>query len=736
MAGEISQPSQILPDLTTSSYVAVDYKQQEKLSAREHCGAVAIYSVDFLAQYYGTSGLMALQHRGTDAAGATSYVNGDLKPITGMGRIVDVLTPEALVTLGETYAVIAHTRYRTSGPLILENAQPVTFSNGEFKASLAHNGNLINAKELEDALHHPIAATSDTAIQTALLLQERPKYSSWNETLIHELPRSKGAFSSTMLTESGEIFAFRDNRGIRPLHLGRLKHGGWIVASESVALDAVQAEYMRPVAPGEIIRIDKDGKLSSSFFGEAARKAACMLEPIYFSRPDSLSDESVRYGDGRQESGRRLAERMQAKGIQPDIVVPVLNSGFPAGEGVADAYDMKTTIAITTNPNYAGRTFILPGQEQRIEGVNGKHNVVPDNLSGNTVVIVDDSVVRKTTMTGLNIKVNDADPKSTHAALASPPVVDVCDLGVDMPTKEELGAAPFADKPLLEIEEEMAKAIGMDSVTYLPAEDVAASFQTDLSGMCYHCFGGQHPITGEQMAFRQKERPLSGKPKIAILISNGGTNMQHIAEEVLAGQLDGEIVSVISNNPTAYGLERATHLGLPTTVISSVGRMKDGDARAAFEQEVASHIQAVDADIVVLAGWNKVLGNEFLQQMQQREVPVINVHPALLSQTNSGEVRTSRGKIPVVRGLHAIEKAYEANLPVSGVTVHQVLPETAYDVGPIILNEEVRRRKGESLENWETRIHEAEYRTLPTALKRLIHIMQQGIDVSHGDFPW
>lgn len=718
------------------NHEAENIPQHEKLSLGEYCGVVAIYSPDNLAPLYTTSALMALQHRGTNGAGETAYKNGKLKTITGMGRIVDVLTQDALAKLGTAKSALAHTRYATTGRVVPENAQPFTMSDGTYSLSLGHNGNLINADTLQKKLRHPIEATSDTAYQTALLLQERPKYASWEETLVHELPKAIGAFSSVMATESGEIFAFRDNRGIRPLHLGRLKEGGWIVASESVALDAINAEYMRPVVPGEIIHIDKNGKLSSTFFGEAAQKAKCALESIYFSRPDSLSDNGVLYEDGREESGRRLARRMKAKGIQPDVVVPVLNSGYPAGKGVAKEYGKETTDAIKTNPNYAQRTFILEDQQQRVVSVNGKHNVLPGKLRKKKVAIIDDSIVRKTTATGLAVKVDDADPERADIGAASPPVVDVCDLGVDMPTKGELGASPFAGEPLDKIEEKMAKKIGVDSVTYLPIEDVAKSFDTTPDKMCYHCFGGQHPIRDGHPIFRERKKSLEGKPKIAILISGEGTNMEQIAKEIASGTMDAKIVEVISNNPNAGGIKKAKNLGIPVSIISSQGRLKDLSQRNLFEQEIADRIALTKADIVVLAGWKLIMGDKFLQQMQKREIPVINIHPALLTAKNESEVRTSRGKIPVLRGLGAMEKAYEEQLPVSGITVHQVLPESTYDIGPILLKEEVRRRRGETLESWEERMRSTEHRVLPTALKRLIHMMKQGIDVSHGDFSW
>lgn len=716
----------------------------EKPSLREHCGVIAVWAPNANAQYYAAPALVALQHRGLESAGATGYQNGKLKSIKGMGMVVDVLTEKALALLGESNAAIAHTRYATTGSSVDYNAQPITMRSGKYAISIAHNGNLINLQELQGALHKEIKATSDTACQTALLVQERRKYSSWIETLKAELPRSKGAFSSVALTESGEMFGFRDEYGIRPLCIGRFKTGGWVIASETVGLDAIGAEYMRDVAPGEIVHVDAQGKLSSEFFGKASHKRFCALELEYFARPDSYIEGTpgVRLEEGRKESGRRLAKRMQEKGISPTLVVPVLNSGEPASKGVAEQLGVPRENAIKTNPN-AKRTFILPNQDARERGVNGKHNVVPDKLRGEDIAIIDDSIVRLTTLLSLSGKVSNADPHSIHVGLATPPVEDACDLGVDMPHRENLAASVYADqarregRPVLPlIETKVAQRAGVNSVTYLPIEDVAASFGRTPQEVCYHCFGGPHPIKGEQATFRQKERPTSTKPRIAVLISGEGTNMEQIAMEINNGTISGEIVSVISNTPKAGGIARAQRLGLPVTVMSSTGKLTNVEDREAFESAIADHLENINAEIVVFAGWRLVVGKTFTQRMQQREVPIINLHPGLLTPGNDAKIMTSQGEMSVVRGLHAINDAYEQRLAVSGVTVHQVLPGDDFDTGPILLKEEVRRRKGEPFEVWEARIHETEYRVLPTAIKRLIHIMKQRIDVTQGDFPW
>ena len=328
----------------------------------------------------------------------------------------------------------------------------------------------------------------------------------------------------------------------------------------------------------------------------------------------------------------------------------------------------------------------------------------------------------------------DAGAKSISDANASPPVVNHCDLGVDMKSKD-LPAAEWKNEQLAVIEENMAKLTGAKSVTYLPIEETAKAFGSTPDTFCHFCFGGPHPIYDARESFRQKERLIRGKAKLAVFVSGNGTNLQNIIEGINRGNLDAKIVEVISNKPDAYGLTRAKNNNISTGVIPSHGRLKDIQKRDKFEEELFAEINKTSPDIIILAGWMVVLSDDFIAKSQQMEIPIINLHPALLTTGNNQEVMTSRGKIPVIRGAHAIQDAYEQDLQVSGVTVHQILPGP-FDTGPVILQEEVRRIKGESAEEWEKKIHAAEYRILPTALKRIIHIMKQGIDVSDGKFPW
>lgn len=701
---------------------------------QEHCGVVAIWTVKDCAAQSARSALSALQHRGQESAGMTTYnKDGTLTTHTGMGLVLQVLSDK--VGSIPSHAVIAHNRYSTTGASIEGNAQPFTLSDGQYTLSIGHNGNLINVDldSLRKLLQTKSRGSSDTAYLTAYLLQERRQHSTWEETFLTKLPSVEGAYSMVMLTENGHLFATRDPYEVRPMSIGILKDDdGWIIASETVALDIIGAHFLRHVKGGELIHIDEKGNLKSSFFGKPVSPKHCLFENIYFSRPDSLLD-GQRIRAGREQSGKLLAQRLKEKDIKPDVVVPIFNSGYSAARGLAEESGIRAEDVITVS-HYTGRTFIRPGQEARIESVNGKFNITPDEIVNKNVLTVDDSGVRLTTGTILNCGIKEAGAKSVNDAYASPPVVNHCDLGVDMHSKD-LPASKWKNEPLEVIEKNVAKHISAESVTYLPIKQTTEAFGSTPDTFCHFCFGGAHPIYDAAESFRIRERLIGDKARLAVLISGNGTNLQNMIDVIDAENMEAIIVGVVSNKLDAYGLTRAQNHSIPTTVVPSRGRLKEIEERKKFEEELFSEIKKMSPDIIVLSGWMVVLSDDFITKSQQLEIPIINLHPALLTREDSEEVMTSRGKIPVIRGTHAIEDAYNQNIRVSGVTVHQVTPSPS-DTGPIILQEEIRRIKGESLEEWEQRIHAAEYRILPTALKRVIHVMKQGVDVADGKFPW
>lgn len=702
---------------------------------KEKCGVVGVWTIEKDAPYLARRGIISLQHRGQEGAGLSVLTpKKDIVTHKGMGLIPNVLTEEAMTLLGSSNFAIAQNRYGTSGSGNVKNAQPIERKHGDLQMSLGHNGNIPEDLPLlrKKAGDHS-KQISDTSLMATLIMKERIVSNSWEEALVTVLPMFKGAFCNIILTNEPSIYAMRDPFGIRPLCLGKFEDG-WIVASESVSLDSTGAEFVRDIMPGEIIKIDAKGNLTSFFYGEPKKAQHCIFEYIYFARPDSfLNGRRVRAG--RESSGRLLAKRIREKGLKPDVVIPTFDSGYAAAKGCAEELGIPIVDAITTS-HYVGRTFIQPGQSNRIAAVNGKHNIVPDEVYGKKIVIVDDSAVRLTTSTRLARGFREAGVAEIYMGFASPPVVEQCDLGIDMRTKKELPAAKFIKMPFEKIEKKVAEHVDADAVVYLPIEETAQAFGGVKEDYYYFPFGGPHPIRGTQPVFPKMKKKLSDKPKISVFVSGSGTNLQKIIDVAEAGTMDAEIVNVISNKADAYGLERAKKHGIPTTVLAYTGKLSDKQARKMYDNKLIDHIKKTSPDLIVLAGWMMVIGEDFLKEMQHIEIPVVNLHPALMTRDFAETVATSRGFIPVIRGTHAIRDAFQANVPVSGVTVHQILPGEAFDIGPIILKAEVRRKNDDTAESWEKRIHETEYMLLPAALKRVLHVMKSGIDTSHGKYPW
>ncbi|HVA97184.1 MAG TPA: formyltransferase family protein [Candidatus Acidoferrales bacterium] len=705
-----------------------------KTYLREKCGVVGVWSADDTAPYIARRASASLQHRGQESAGL-SVLNPDGKISTykKMGLVPHVLTESVLKKLGPGHTAIAQNRYATFGGSHEGNAQPIAMLHGKYQLSLGHNGNIPTVSNIRHQLSSRFAASGDTELMTALIHKERKNHKNWVDTLMDVLPQFNGAYSLTILTNNGSIFGVRDPYGIRPLCLGQFENG-WIIASESAAIDAIGADFIREVKPGEIIRINKKGQLTSFFFGEPKRPQYCLFECVYFDRPDSFVN-GIRIRAGREASGHLLGKRMKEKGIIPDVVVPTFDSGYPAAKGVAHELGIPMVDAITTS-HYVGRTFIQPGQNNRITAVNGKHNIVPDEIRGKKVVIVDDSGVRLTTSTALVKKFREAGVKEIFIAFASPPVVDQCDLGIDMRAKNELPAAKFEKEPFDVIEQKVADHVKADAVVYLPIEETTKAFGGKPKDFYWTPFGGPHPIRGKQEEFPKKKHKITGKPKISIFISGSGTNLQVMIDAIESGDLDAQIVSVVSNNPDAYGLTRAKKHKIPTFVLPYQGKRTDKTERMHYEEQLMQHINKVKPDLIQLAGWNFIFGDTFLKEAQAQEIPVINQHPALLSSDDAKIIKTSQGIIPVFRGAHVITDPFTQGLPVSGFTVHQILPDNEFDVGPVVLKAEVHRHPDDTSESWEKRIRETEYLFLPTAVKRVLHVLRSGIDVSRGTFPW
>ncbi len=424
--------------------------------------------------------LYALQHRGQESAGICSMRGG--KPLVhrAMGLVSDIFSEPTIRRLAGRHA-IGHVRYSTSGGSLLQNAQPFCANTDAGPVALAHNGNLVNARGLRRELESSgaiFSTTSDSEVLMHLLARSREK--NLEERLVDALSRARGAFSLVMLTRDA-LVAARDPHGFRPLVLGRLD-GSWLVSSETCALDLIGAEVERHLDPGEMVVARRGRVLSLRPFPKPAREAFCIFEYIYFARPDSnLEGGNVYYF--RKELGRLLAREHPA---QADMVVPLLDSGSPAALGYSEEIGIPFETAIIRN-HFVGRTFIEPAQSIRDFGVKIKHNAIPEVIKGRRVVLVDDSIVRGTTLLKISKMMRAAGAREVHVRISAPPTVSPCHYGIDMPTRSELIASSRSVR-------EIREAIQVDSLGYLSLEGLRNLAASLKHGHCDACFSNDYPV--------------------------------------------------------------------------------------------------------------------------------------------------------------------------------------------------------------------------------------------------
>jgi len=432
-------------------------------------------------------GLYALQHRGQESAGiaASGPPGGDPCVHRGMGLVADVFSESTLGKLPGRHA-IGHVRYSTAGGSLLANAQPFCATTDGGAIAIAHNGNLVNAVAIRRELEGRGAIFSTTADSEVIVqLLARSREHSQEERLIDSLSRVKGAFSLAVLAGDA-LIAARDPHGFRPLSLGRLD-GAWIAASETCALDLIGATFERDVEPGEVVVIRR-GRLRSlrPFRREPMR--FCIFEQIYFARPDSQLHGHNVYAF-RKELGRALARE---HAVAADVVVPILDSGNTAALGFSEEAGIPYEQALIRN-HYVRRTFIEPAQSIRHFGVKVKHNAVRGTLAGRRVVLVDDSIVRGTTLTKIVTMIRNAGAREVHLRVSSPPIVGPCHYGIDTPTREELIAHRYSV-------DEIRKLMGADSLAYLSLDSLRRCGGALKHGFCDACFSDQYPVALEDAA--------------------------------------------------------------------------------------------------------------------------------------------------------------------------------------------------------------------------------------------
>jgi len=424
-------------------------------------------------------GLYALQHRGQESAGIAATDGDNFHAEKAMGWVADVFSPERLRRL-PGHRAIGHVRYSTAGSSNLRNAQPITAKTARGPIAIAHNGNLTNADTLRrDMVTDGAIFQSNSDTEVILHLLARAPAGPLEEQIPHALAQVKGAYSLLIMTRDA-IYAIRDPHGFRPLTLGRLD-ASWVVASETCALDLMEAKPERDVEPGEIVIISHAGLFSLSVTAPT-EKLQCVFEYVYFARPDStLWGRNVH--TVRKAFGRQLAREYP---VSADIVIPVPDSGTSAALGYSEEAAIPFEMGLIRN-HYVGRTFIEPQQGIRHFGVKVKLNPMPEMLSGKRVVVVDDSIVRGTTSRKIVKMVRNSGAKEVHVRISSPPIQWPCFSGIDTPTRRELIAASHQV-------EEIRRYLGADSLGYLSLDGMLKATGSDPANFCHACFTGNYRV--------------------------------------------------------------------------------------------------------------------------------------------------------------------------------------------------------------------------------------------------
>jgi amidophosphoribosyltransferase len=451
---------------------------------QDQCGVFGVWAPGEEVSKLTYFGLYALQHRGQESAGIATSTGENILVYKDMGLVSQVFNEAALESL-KGHIAVGHTRYSTTGASHWRNAQPTLGRTAYGTVALGHNGNLTNTAELLELLDERYpnheselrgGNTTDTAVLTALLTGNPD--SSLEQTAIELLPKVKGAYCLVFMDES-TLYAARDPQGVRPLVLGRLERG-WVVASESAALDIVGASYVREVEPGELIAIDENGLRSSKFAEE--KRAGCVFEYVYLARPDTAISGRVVY-EARVEMGRTLAKEHP---VEADLVMPTPESGTPAAIGYSEQSGIPFGHGLVKNA-YVGRTFIEPSQTIRQLGIRLKLNPLKAVIVGKRLIVVDDSIVRGNTQRALVKMLKEAGAAEVHVRISSPPITWPCFYGIDFASRAELLASGLAV-------DDIRQSIGADSLGYLSKDGMVEATNQPEEKLCTACFTGQYPI--------------------------------------------------------------------------------------------------------------------------------------------------------------------------------------------------------------------------------------------------
>ena len=451
---------------------------------KEYCGVFGVFGHPDAAKltYFG---LYALQHRGQESAGIVASDGRAITEHRRMGLVSEIFNEHVLGEL-KGHLALGHVRYSTTGSSLLVNAQPFLVNYGGYPIALGHNGNLVNALELRKELEHQgsiLQTTMDSEVIMHLLV--RNLEAGLGEALVQALSRAKGAYSLGLMTRDA-LIAARDPRGIRPLCLGRLENKAWVIASETCALDLVEAEYVRDVEPGEIVIIDENG-LHSFHLEEKAQPKFCIFEYVYFARPDSMI-----FGHTVYPIRKRMGEKLAAEypDLKADMALPFPDSGNYAGLGYSHASGVPLEFGMIRN-HYVGRTFIQPSQSMRDFGVRVKLNPVKKILKNKRVIIIEDSIIRGTTAKTRVKTLRNVGAREVHMLVSCPPTRNPCFYGIDFSSKGELIASGHSV-------EEIASYVGLDSLGYLSLDGMVEATRSPRENFCLACFNGEYSVPPDE----------------------------------------------------------------------------------------------------------------------------------------------------------------------------------------------------------------------------------------------
>jgi amidophosphoribosyltransferase len=445
----------------------------------ESCAVTGIYAPNEDVARLTFFALFALQHRGQESAGIATYDGESIRFQGNMGLVSQVFDENSLSKL-RGHIAIGHTRYSTSGSSKIYNCQPIIVGEGANTIAIAHNGNIVNAGYLQQSLiklGYTFHTSTDTEIIANLILSSPGE--TWVEKIRYAMHRLQGAYSLTILTADC-LYGVRDPLGVRPLCMGKINGSGYIIASETCALDHIGAEFIREIQPGEIVAINAEG--INEYKENSGRSALCIFEFIYFARLDSTIYNRLLY-KARQNMGAAMADEYP---VDADLVMGVPDSATAAATGYANRSGIPLTEGLVKN-RYVGRTFIQPDQRIRDLGVKLKYNPLPQVLEGKKIILVDDTIVRGTTTPHVIKMLKKAGAREVHMRVCAPPIKYPCFFGVDMATRSQLIAAR---KTIPEIRD----FIGADSLEYLSIEGLIKSVNLPRETFCLACFTGEYPI--------------------------------------------------------------------------------------------------------------------------------------------------------------------------------------------------------------------------------------------------